>query len=96
MKNIRLTAVLFLIMIGLVISPTSGVWCAEKISHPFEYSGYSSPEYNSYVRFSEYVSMYDGTKLAVDYYLPSEGPTDGPFPVLFCYYPYLRQMFTPA
>lgn len=95
MKHIRLTAVLFLIMIGLVISPTSGVWCAEKISHPFEYSGYSSPEYNSYVRSSEYVSMYGGTKLAVDYYLPSEGPTDGPFPVLFCYYPYLRATANP-
>jgi len=37
---------------------------------------------------SEYVSMFDGTKLAVDIYLPTEGT--GPFPVLFNYLPYKR------
>lgn len=67
----------------------------EKLSRPFEYSGYSSPEYKSYVRSSRYVSMFDGTKLAVGVYLSSEGPTDGPFPVLLNYHPYKRATIDP-
>jgi len=66
-----------------------------KISCPFEYAGYSSPEYKNYVKSSQYVSMFDGTKLAVDVYLPSDGPTKGPFPVLVNYLPYKRSVIDP-
>jgi hypothetical protein len=34
--------------------------------------------------------MDDGTDLAVAVYLPTEGPADGPFPVIFNYHPYHR------
>jgi hypothetical protein len=60
-----------------------------------QYAGYSSPEYKSYVRSSQYVSMFDGTKLAVDLYLPSDGPPNAPFPVLFNYHPYRRATIDP-
>ncbi|NIM98151.1 MAG: CocE/NonD family hydrolase, partial [candidate division Zixibacteria bacterium] len=68
---------------------------AQKISRPFEYEGYSSPEYENFVKSSHYVSMYDGTKLAVDVYLPSEGPEARSFPVLLTYHPYKRAMIDP-
>ena len=66
-----------------------------KVSSPFQYSGYSFPEYTSYSRSSEFVDMLDGTPLAVDVYLPSGGPSDGPFPVLLIYYPYRRALIDP-
>ena len=67
-----------------------------KVSRPFEYTGYSSPDYKNYLKSSYYVSMFDGTKLAVDVYLPSDGPTKGPFPVLLNYHPYRRSMIDPT
>lgn len=68
---------------------------AGKVSRPFEYKGYSSPEYKSYVKSSQYVSMFDGTKIAVDVYLPSDGPKDRSYPVLFTYHPYKRATIDP-
>jgi putative CocE/NonD family hydrolase len=98
-KQITFLAILVL-MIGLIISGAprlvlseSGI---EKISRPFEYLGYTFPDHKSYVKWSEYVSMYDGAKLAVDVYLPQDGPTNGPFPVLFAYLPYKRSTIDPA
>jgi uncharacterized protein len=41
-----------------------------------------------YLKTSEYVPLPDGTQLAADIYLPSEG--GGPFPVLLNYLPYKR------
>ncbi|MCP4109563.1 MAG: hypothetical protein GY749_29255, partial [Desulfobacteraceae bacterium] len=75
MKYLKVTGVCFLsIMISLFFSPLSGVWCAEKISEPFKYSGYSSPEYNNFTTSSLFVTMSDGVKLAAIIYLPSDGP----------------------
>ncbi len=63
----------------------------ERISRPFEYSGYTKPEYSSYTKRSEYVTMPDGVKLAVDIYLPAGERTEQPsFPVVFQYTPYGR------
>ena len=67
-----------------------------QVSRPFEYSGYSASEYKGYDKSSHYVSMSDGTKLAVDVYLPVEGPTRGPFPALFNYHPYRRATIDPV
>ncbi|MCP4107995.1 MAG: hypothetical protein GY749_21030, partial [Desulfobacteraceae bacterium] len=55
MKCIKLIGVCFLaIMTTLFFSPSAGLWCAEKISRPLEYSGYTSPEYTGYERTAEY------------------------------------------
>ena len=43
-----------------------------KISRPGEYAGYSAVEYDGYERFSEYVTVRDGTKLAIDIYRPTK------------------------
>lgn len=67
----------------------------EKISEPFNYSGYSSAVYSDYEKTSEYVEMADGTKLAVDIYLPANGPEQEVFPVVFQYTPYGRAFVVP-
>ncbi len=84
-----------LIVTGFAVGLTSCAWHSEKISKPFQYSGYSSPEYTSFTRSSEYLTMSDGIKLAVVKYLPSEGPSKGPYPVLFTYLPYHRENINP-
>jgi len=96
---VKMVSAVLLITIGLVVAPASVGWCAEKISRPMEYSGYSSHEWKGSVRSSEYVTMTDGTKLAVDIYLPSEytGSDTAPakFPVVLTYTPYSRGQMDP-
>jgi len=55
------------------------------VSRPGEYSGYSEPIYDEWVRISQYVTVPDGTKLAVDMYRPSvDGvPVSEPLPVVW-------------
>ncbi len=48
----------------------------EQVSEPFNYSGYSTAEYASYTKTSVYVELSDGVKIAVDIYLPADGPSD--------------------
>ncbi len=68
----------------------------EKVSEPFNYSGYSAAEYSSYIKSSEYVTMSDGVKIAVDIYLPADGPEDlDGYPVVFQYTPYGRAYTIP-
>ncbi len=68
----------------------------EKISRPFEYSGYTSPQWEGSKRISEYVIMEDGTKIAVDAFIPlkytGKGSPPEKFPVVFQYTPYHRTM----
>lgn len=71
---------------GIAASPAS----SELISQPFEYQGYSAPEYTSFKTSSEYVIMSDGAKLAVDIHRPSGGPERAAFPVVLEYLPYQR------
>ena len=97
-KMRKLSITIFVLLVALVIS-TPELLSSEagtgKVSRPFEYSGYSFPKYKSYTRSPHYVSMFDGTKLAVDIYLPVEGPSHGSFPVLFNYHPYRRATINP-
>ncbi len=68
----------------------------EKVCSPFEYSGFSSPDYSSYTKTSQYVTVSDGTQLAVDVFLPAGGPNRSSFPVVFSYTPYDRAQVDPA
>ena len=68
----------------------------QKVSKPFVYSGYTAPEYKGSKVFSAYVPMSDGEKLAVDVYLPTEGPDRSAFPVVLAYTPYQRSNIDPA
>ncbi len=66
----------------------------EKISRPGEYQGYTAPVYDGYRRFSQYVTMRDGVKIAVTYYRPTRGGVlaEEPLPVIWRLTPYGREM----
>ena len=97
--SLKMVSAILIIAIALVVTPASVGWCSEKISRPLEYSGYTFVEWNDSVRASEYVTMTDGTKIAVDYYLPSEyiesGTPPTSFPVVLIYTPYSRGYIDP-
>jgi hypothetical protein len=92
MKKAFLTALL------LAISATATLSAApeKKISQPFEYSGYSSKEYDSYAKTTYLVEMSDGVKLAVDVYLPDKGPKRDKFPAVMEFTPYSRAFISAA
>lgn len=89
---------LFRVICGVIIVLGLAAGCttaktgerAPKVSRPFQYSGYTVPEYKGFEKKSEYVEMSDGTKLAVDIFLPSDGPERASFPVVFQFTPYTR------
>jgi len=64
-----------------------------KISKPGEYSGYTSAHYDGYKLTSQYVSVRDGTRLAIDIIRPTLGSTiaSGRFPVVWMHTPYNRR-----
>ncbi len=86
-RNAKLFAVYSLLVMFALI-PTA---CIKKVSEPFRYSGYTTQKYNSYTRASEYIAVSDGTKLAATRFLPSEDPSEGPYPAVFIFTPYHRE-----
>jgi uncharacterized protein len=86
-------AVLFSILL-LAVFTISG-FTQTKVSKPGEYSGYSEPIYDGWKRFSQYVAVRDGTRLAVDIYRPTSGNavTNTPHPVIFVFTPYRRASY---
>lgn len=67
-----------------------------RVSKPFEYAGYTEAEYGGIEARSAYVSMSDGVRLAVDLYLPADGPKRNSYPVILEYTPYQRSRIDPA
>jgi len=63
-----------------------------KVSKPGTYTGYSPAYYNGYNRYSKYVSVSDGTKIAIDYYIPTRNGVEEkkPLPVVWEFTPYNR------
>ena len=58
-----------------------------------QYQGYSGPIYNRWVRTSQYVTVRDGTKLAVDIFRPANSsgtPVEEPLPVIWTHDRYQR------
>jgi putative CocE/NonD family hydrolase len=86
---------LLLILLGLTV--TSGYaqpQTEQKVSAPGQYSGYTSPEYKSFAVSSQYVTMRDGVRIAVDIYMPTEGPARDKFPTVLVMLPYHRASVT--
>ncbi|MGE5597763.1 MAG: CocE/NonD family hydrolase, partial [Bacteroidota bacterium] len=65
-----------------------------RVSRPGEYEGYSQPRYGQWVRASQYVTVRDGTRLAVDIFRPAvDGkPATEPLPVIWTHTRYGRVM----
>jgi len=82
--------VCFTVVLVALSGAVPGAEDTPKVSKPFEYSGYTTPEYTSFKTFSQYVPMEDGEQLAIDVHLPTEGPQREAFPVILEYLPYQR------
>jgi putative CocE/NonD family hydrolase len=67
----------------------------ELVSAPGKYSGYSPALYDGYKLFSQYVTVRDGTKLAVDYFRPTLNGqvVNTPLPVVWMHTPYQRRNY---
>ena len=80
----------------VVLAPMDSVFAAkassEKVSQPGQYAGYSERRYDGYERSSRYVPVRDGTRLAVDVYIPTrKGIKESrKFPTLFYSTHYVR------
>src|SRR5690349_2157678 len=64
-----------------------------KVSKPGAYSGYTSARYDGYQLSSRYVAVRDGTRLAIDVFLPTQNGTvaTGKLPVVWMHTPYNRR-----
>jgi hypothetical protein len=86
---------LLLILLGLTV--TTGYaqpQTEQKISAPGQYSGYTSPDYKSFTVTSQYITMRDGVRIAVDIYMPTDGPVRDKFPTILVMTPYHRASVT--
>ncbi len=91
----RLFSLGFYVLLGLVIFSTcsSSIFPQqEKISKFGEYKGYSTELYDSWVRVSQYLTMRDGVRLAVDIIRPAKQgkPNEEPLPVIWIHNRYRR------
>jgi len=95
-------ALLFIfIFLGTVPQAAPGPTAAiaeELVSRPGEYSGYSPALYDGDQLFSQYVTVRDGTKLAVDIWRPTLNGAlvEDPLPVLWMHTPYNRRYYPPT
>ena len=73
---------------------------AQTVSKPGQYSGYSTPLYGDkeWVRSSQYVTVRDGTKLAIDIFRPAVNgvAVNTPYPVVFQQTQYRRAYYQGA
>ncbi|PKL37299.1 MAG: hypothetical protein CVV44_16845 [Spirochaetae bacterium HGW-Spirochaetae-1] len=89
MKRIS-TGILLIFIVTLAVTGCDNGSITEKKSSYFSYSGYSSPAYKDYKRATQLVPMKDGVNLAVDVFLPTDGPPADQFPTVFVFTPYNR------
>ncbi|MBN1965324.1 MAG: CocE/NonD family hydrolase, partial [Anaerolineae bacterium] len=73
-KSIRLSLLLVTTLaLGLLLAagPAAQAQGEQRVSEFGRYAGYSERSYDGYERFSQYVEVRDGTRLAVDIYRPT-------------------------
>jgi uncharacterized protein len=78
----------------MCFTPDNGI--TQVVSKPGEYSRYSEATHDGWQRFSQYVLVRDGVKLAVDIYRPTSGGIleQTALPVIFQFTPYRRATYT--
>jgi len=94
-RNFFLTHRLVLVLAlsgGLLISNQFNAQQEERVSRFGIYRGYSQPIYDGWVRTSQYITVRDGTKLAVDILRPTKNGqvASEPLPVLWTHSRYHR------
>ncbi|MBP1768113.1 MAG: hydrolase CocE/NonD family protein, partial [Candidatus Aminicenantes bacterium] len=99
-RNIRAfpAAALTAALVWLLVSPLSFVASVPpaqdeaKVSAFGEYTGYSVAAYDSWVRDSQYLTMRDGVRIAIDVLRPARGgkPAEEKLPVIWSHTRYRR------
>lgn len=90
-RSLLLTPQYILLVLLCALVPTAEA----QESSPQAYSGYSEAEYGDVAFSSTYIPLRDGERMAVDIYLPQEGPKRDGFPVVVQYTPYQRSVVDP-
>jgi putative CocE/NonD family hydrolase len=89
-----LAAALIWLLISPLSSPASSILSQQegKISRFGEYTGYSETAYDSWVRTSEYLTMRDGVRIAIDVIRPARGGkvAEAKLPVIWSHNRYRR------
>jgi len=87
-------ALVFLAGCLLTVSLPSQEQAGEQVSKFGEYKGYSEATYDSWVRFSQYLAMRDGVKLAIDIIRPAKAGKvhEEPLPVIWQHTRYRRSV----
>ena len=94
----RSLGISLLLVVALVLQLPFKVNAQEnKISELGRYEGYSEPVYSGWVRTSQYVTVWDGTKLAVDIIRPKQNGVlvEEPLPVIWTHHRYQRATVEP-
>lgn len=89
--SITLLLGVIVLSLGLVtILPGHGQ--EEKVSRFGEYRGYSKPLYDGWIRSSQYITVWDGTKIAIDIFRPTKDGkvVEDPLPVIWTHSRYHR------
>lgn len=93
-RRARLPEILLVLLVLLSSSsrPAGAQEGRSQVSKPGQYEGYSQPVYEQWVRSSQYLTMRDGFKLAVDIFRPARNgePVSESLPVIWTYERYQR------
>ena len=91
--RITLTLAAALVALFLVVGNAQEA----QVSKLGQYKGYTEPIYDQWVRTSQYVTVWDGTRLAVDILRPARGgvPVEEPLPVIWTHDRYQRAIISP-
>lgn len=79
--------------LAMLLCACTGAWAAP---HPFVAAPIPASQYGSWQRHAGFVPMQDGTRLAMTWYLPVQGPAATRFPVLLWYMPGHRESIDPV
>ncbi len=81
------------VAVVLTASATAGAADEPKVSKPGEYRGFTAAAYDGHQLTSQYVAVRDGTRLAVDVFLPTKDGkvAAGKLPVVWMHTPYNRR-----
>ena len=79
--NVRIALAMILVFAGCTKT-------RQYVELPMPYA--DEPAFKSFEKHSEYVPMSDGTNIAVDIFIPTQGSDQRQFPVVFSYTPYQR------
>ena len=92
-----LLPIVVILVIGAVLKPRPGPLDLNAYIGPFFDRGYDfEPRFDSFEKRSQYVVLSDGTRLAVDVFVPTGGAVQVHFPTILEYSPYSRSFAQPG